>query len=101
MGNHGVAVVQLDDEKLSAASDRKDLPALKTLLDLGRRGIVPGRASMSNPGLDDASPPHRLVEMATGDFDFRELGQQCLQRRGSYRNPAHALTPPNLLRSHL
>jgi len=70
MGDHRVAVIQPDDQKLAAPTDRVHPPPRQAGLDLTRRCVITGSAVMSHPNTLKLPTHHGFLEMSSCDFDF-------------------------------
>jgi len=70
MGDHGVAVIQADDQKLAAPADRVHPSPRQSGLDLTRRCVIAGSAVMSHPNTLKLPAHHGFLEMSSCDFDF-------------------------------
>lgn len=70
MGDHGVAVIQPDDQKLAAPTDRVHVSPQQSGLDLIRRCVMAGSAVMSHTNTLKLPAHHGFLEMSSCDFDF-------------------------------
>lgn len=79
VSDHGVAVIQSDDQELAVPTDRVHPSTRQAGLDLTRRCVVPASAGVCHTNTLKPPSQHGFFKVLTCDLDFGEFGQKGLQ----------------------
>lgn len=93
VGDHRVAVIEIEDEELAVSPNRLDATSPQPHLDLVRGGIVTRGARVADGHIHEQAPHHRIRQVAPGHLYFRKLGQMQSPGRAGYGNPAMKVLP--------
>jgi hypothetical protein len=87
VGHHRLPIVEDAGQKLAFTANPYDRSPLKPLIQLPRTEVVSGSPGMRGPHHIERVAGHRIIQMASGDFNFGQFGHLLLHTEGGLPYP--------------